>query len=95
MIRTLMVASIAATLAGPGRNPANRWRPRVEGAPLHRVRDTRECPCARDTTTGDPTYGGNARTNNNATGALPNAPLSGHWFQSQFTQLLQNAFPAL
>jgi cellulose 1,4-beta-cellobiosidase len=43
----------------------------------------------------DPTYGGNARNNNNMTGALPNAPLSGHWFQAQFTQLLQNAYPPL
>jgi len=43
----------------------------------------------------DPTYGGNARNNNHMTGALPNAPLSGHWFQAQFTQLLQNAFPPL
>ncbi|HEU5138007.1 MAG TPA: glycoside hydrolase family 6 protein [Steroidobacteraceae bacterium] len=43
----------------------------------------------------DPTYGGNPRNNNNATGALPNAPLSGHWFQAQFQQLLQNAFPPL
>jgi cellulose 1,4-beta-cellobiosidase len=43
----------------------------------------------------DPTYGGNARNNNNATGALPNAPLSGHWFPAQFQQLLQNAFPPL
>jgi cellulose 1,4-beta-cellobiosidase len=38
---------------------------------------------------------GNPRNNNNETGALPNAPLSGHWFQTQFTQLLQNAFPPL
>lgn len=43
----------------------------------------------------DPTYGGNPRNNNNGTGALPNAPLSGHWFQAQFQQLLQNAFPPL
>jgi cellulose 1,4-beta-cellobiosidase len=43
----------------------------------------------------DPTYGGNARNNNHMTAALPNAPLSGHWFQAQFTQLLQNAFPPL
>lgn len=43
----------------------------------------------------DPTYGGNPRNNNNATGALPNAPLSGHWFQAQFQQLLQNAYPPL
>jgi cellulose 1,4-beta-cellobiosidase len=43
----------------------------------------------------DPTYGGNPRNNNNMTGALPNAPLSGHWFQAQFQQLLQNAHPPL
>jgi cellulose 1,4-beta-cellobiosidase len=43
----------------------------------------------------DPTYGGNARNNNNMTGALPNAPLSGHWFSAQFQQLMANAFPAL
>jgi cellulose 1,4-beta-cellobiosidase len=43
----------------------------------------------------DPTYGGNPRNNNNATGALAGAPLSGHWFQAQFQQLLQNAFPPL
>ncbi len=43
----------------------------------------------------DPTYGGNPRNNNNMTGALPNAPLSGHWFPAQFRQLLQNAFPPL
>lgn len=43
----------------------------------------------------DPTYGGNPRNNGNMTGALPNAPLSGHWFPAQFQQLLQNAFPPL
>jgi cellulose 1,4-beta-cellobiosidase len=43
----------------------------------------------------DPTYGGNARNNNNMTGALPNAPLSGHWFQAQFEELLRNAYPPL
>jgi cellulose 1,4-beta-cellobiosidase len=43
----------------------------------------------------DPTYGGNPRNNNHMTGALPNAPLSGHWFPAQFQQLLQNAFPPL
>jgi cellulose 1,4-beta-cellobiosidase len=43
----------------------------------------------------DPTYGGNARNGNSMTGALPNAPLSGHWFPAQFQQLLQNAFPPL
>ncbi|WP_153538391.1 glycoside hydrolase family 6 protein [Streptomyces sp. RB17] len=41
----------------------------------------------------DPTYGGNARNGNNPTGALPNAPLAGHWFSAQFQQLLQNASP--
>jgi cellulose 1,4-beta-cellobiosidase len=43
----------------------------------------------------DPTYGGNALNNNNMTGALPNAPLAGHWFPAQFQQLLRNAFPPL
>jgi cellulose 1,4-beta-cellobiosidase len=43
----------------------------------------------------DPTYTGNPRNNNHMTGALPNAPLSGHWFPAQFQQLLQNAFPPL
>ena len=43
----------------------------------------------------DPTYGGNARNNNHMTGALPNAPLSGHWFQAQFEELLRNAHPPL
>jgi len=43
----------------------------------------------------DPTYGGNARNGNSPTGALPNAPLSGHWFSAQFHQLIANAFPAL
>ncbi|MGV9351696.1 glycoside hydrolase family 6 protein, partial [Streptomyces spiralis] len=41
----------------------------------------------------DPTYGGNARNGNNPTGALPNAPLAGHWFSAEFQQLLQNAYP--
>ncbi|MGR6973810.1 glycoside hydrolase family 6 protein [Streptomyces cynarae] len=43
----------------------------------------------------DPTYTGNARNNNNMSGALPNAPLSGHWFSAQFQQLMQNAYPPL
>ncbi|AZP22497.1 cellulose 1,4-beta-cellobiosidase [Streptomyces aquilus] len=43
----------------------------------------------------DPTYGGNARNGNNPTGALPNAPLAGHWFSAQFQQLMQNAYPPL
>ncbi|MFY1695404.1 MULTISPECIES: glycoside hydrolase family 6 protein [unclassified Solwaraspora] len=43
----------------------------------------------------DPTYGGNARNGNSATGALPNAPVSGHWFSAQIRQLMQNAYPPL
>jgi len=43
----------------------------------------------------DPTYGGNSRNNNSMTGALPNAPVAGHWFPEQFQELLRNAFPAL
>ncbi|WP_438492215.1 glycoside hydrolase family 6 protein [Streptomyces asiaticus] len=43
----------------------------------------------------DPTYTGNPRNNNNMSGALPNAPLSGHWFSAQFQELLKNAYPAL
>jgi cellulose 1,4-beta-cellobiosidase len=43
----------------------------------------------------DPTYAGNARNGNSMSGALPNAPLSGHWFSAQFQQLMQNAYPPL
>ncbi|MGW7485098.1 glycoside hydrolase family 6 protein, partial [Nonomuraea muscovyensis] len=43
----------------------------------------------------DPTYTGNERNGNNMSGALPDAPLSGHWFSAQFRQLLQNANPPL
>lgn len=43
----------------------------------------------------DPTYTGNARNNYNMSGALPDAPLSGHWFSAQFRQLMQNAYPPL
>jgi cellulose 1,4-beta-cellobiosidase len=43
----------------------------------------------------DPTYTGNARNGNNMSGALPNAPLSGHWFSAQFLQLMANAYPPL
>ncbi|MEU0252979.1 glycoside hydrolase family 6 protein [Streptomyces sp. NPDC006184] len=43
----------------------------------------------------DPTYGGNGRNGNSPSGALPNAPLAGHWFSAQFQQLMQNAYPAL
>ena len=41
----------------------------------------------------DPTYRGNALNGNNLTGAMPNAPVAGRWFQAQFAQLVQNAFP--
>ncbi|MFM9590972.1 glycoside hydrolase family 6 protein [Streptomyces scabiei] len=43
----------------------------------------------------DPTYTGNPRNNNNMSGALGNAPISGKWFSAQFQQLMQNAYPAL
>jgi cellulose 1,4-beta-cellobiosidase len=43
----------------------------------------------------DPTYGGNARNGNSMSGALPNSPLSGHWFSAQFQELMRNAFPPL
>ncbi|MFD7973606.1 glycoside hydrolase family 6 protein [Streptomyces clavifer] len=43
----------------------------------------------------DPTYTGNARNGNNLSGALPNAPVSGHWFSAQFQELMKNAYPAL
>ncbi|EAU67050.1 glycoside hydrolase family 6 protein, partial [Stigmatella aurantiaca] len=32
---------------------------------------------------------------NTKAGALPNAPLSGHWFHDQFAMLVQNAYPAI
>jgi cellulose 1,4-beta-cellobiosidase len=42
----------------------------------------------------DPTFTeGTPRNGNNPSGALPNAPLSGHWFQAQFDQLMDNANP--
>ncbi|MEO3756314.1 glycoside hydrolase family 6 protein [Streptomyces sp. B6B3] len=43
----------------------------------------------------DPTYEGNPRNNYNMSGALPNAPLAGHWFSAQFQELLDNAYPPL
>lgn len=43
----------------------------------------------------DPTYEGNPRNNFNMSGALPDAPLSGHWFSAQFQELMKNAYPAL
>lgn len=42
----------------------------------------------------DPKYHGNSLNGNNLTGALPNAPVAGRWFQAAFAQLVQNAFPA-
>ena len=41
----------------------------------------------------DPSYRGNSLNGNSPTGALPDAPVSGRWFQAQFVQLVQNAFP--
>ncbi|MFE8955692.1 glycoside hydrolase family 6 protein [Streptomyces althioticus] len=41
----------------------------------------------------DPTYQGNPRNDNNMSGALPDAPVSGHWFSAQFQELLKNAYP--
>ncbi|MFF5091521.1 glycoside hydrolase family 6 protein [Streptomyces niveus] len=43
----------------------------------------------------DPTYEGNPRNNNNKSGALADAPLSGQWFSAQFQELMRNAYPAL
>jgi cellulose 1,4-beta-cellobiosidase len=43
----------------------------------------------------DPSYTGNARNGNSATGALPGAPISGAWFSAQFRQLMSNAYPPL
>ena len=40
----------------------------------------------------DPTF---VTSFNVLTNALPNAPLSGHWFHAQFVQLVQNALPAV
>jgi cellulose 1,4-beta-cellobiosidase len=43
----------------------------------------------------DPAYQGNPRNQNHPSGALPDAPLSGHWFQAQFDELIANAWPPL
>ncbi|GGT21821.1 glycoside hydrolase family 6 protein [Streptomyces chromofuscus] len=32
---------------------------------------------------------------NNPTGAMPDAPLAGHWFHNQFAMLVRNAYPAV
>ena len=41
----------------------------------------------------DPSYAGNSLNENMNSNALPNAPLSGAWFQAQFDQLVANKFP--
>jgi len=43
----------------------------------------------------DPTYTGNPRNANHLSGALAGAPVSGHWFDAQFRELMANANPAL
>lgn len=44
----------------------------------------------------DPAFHGSQQANGgNLTGALPDAPLSGKWFEAQFEQLVQNAYPAV
>ncbi|WP_340557265.1 glycoside hydrolase family 6 protein [Streptomyces sp. GSL17-111] len=43
----------------------------------------------------DPTYTGNPRNGGNLSGALPDAPVSGHWFSAQFQELMGNAYPPL
>ncbi|MEV5013190.1 glycoside hydrolase family 6 protein [Streptomyces sp. NPDC053780] len=43
----------------------------------------------------DPTYEGNARNGNSPSGALGDAPVSGHWFSAQFQELMKNAYPPL
>jgi cellulose 1,4-beta-cellobiosidase len=43
----------------------------------------------------DPTYGGNSLNQNQNTNALPNAPVSGRWFEAQFQQLAANAWPPI
>ena len=43
----------------------------------------------------DPTYEGNPRNGESMSGALPNAPISGHWFSAQFQELLANAHPPI
>ena len=41
----------------------------------------------------DPNFGGDPLNNNLPTGAMPNSPVSGAWFQAGFDTLVQNAFP--
>jgi cellulose 1,4-beta-cellobiosidase len=41
----------------------------------------------------DPNYMGNGLNQNKNSNALPNAPVSGRWFQAQWDQLVANKFP--
>lgn len=41
----------------------------------------------------DPTYRGNAQNGFSPTGALPDAPVAGRWFQAHFAELVANAYP--
>lgn len=41
----------------------------------------------------DPFYKGNALNGLNLTGALPDAPVAGRWFEAAFVQLVENAYP--
>ena len=62
---------------------------RVEQARSPTTRARASTGCATRPTRGNP------RNGNNMSGALPDAPLSGHWFSAQFRQLMQNAYPPL
>jgi cellulose 1,4-beta-cellobiosidase len=42
----------------------------------------------------DPNFGGDSLNGNHPTGAMPNAPVSGAWFQSGFDTLVTNAYPS-
>jgi len=41
----------------------------------------------------DPNYAGNSLNQNSNSNALPNAPVSGRWFQAQWDQLVANKYP--
>ncbi|MBQ1091274.1 glycoside hydrolase family 6 protein [Streptomyces sp. B93] len=43
----------------------------------------------------DPAFTGTPRNGYNLTGALGDAPISGHWFSAQFQELMRNAYPPL
>ena len=42
----------------------------------------------------DPKYHGNTLNGNNLTGAMPEAPVAGRFFQAHFLELVKNAYPA-